>query len=84
MFFLILFLIGLLIPFLLIKMNPNWIVWVPATVLFLIAIVIYTKAEFFPADGMADLAERLYFMIFGVTAIGSFVGGMIVHFIKRK
>lgn len=84
MLFLVLFLIGLLIPFLLIKVNPSWIVWVPSFVLFIAAIVIYGKAEFFPGEGMADLAERLYFIIFGLTAIGSIVGGLIVHSLRNK
>ncbi|WHZ05436.1 hypothetical protein QNH48_12740 [Neobacillus sp. YX16] len=83
MFFLILFIIGMVIPFLLIKVNPSWMVWVPSIILFLAAIVIYGKAEFFPGEGMADLAERLYFLLFGVTAIGSFVGAIIVQFIKK-
>jgi hypothetical protein len=84
MLFLVLFLIGLLIPFLLIKVNPSWMVWVPSFVLFIAAIVIYGKTEFFPGEGMADLAEHLYFIIFGLTAIGSIVGGLIVHFIRNK
>jgi hypothetical protein len=83
MFFLVLFLIGLVIPFILIKVNPRWIVWIPSLVLFLAAIAMYGKAEFFPGEGMADLAERLYFMIFGMTAIGSIVGGIIIHFIRK-
>lgn len=73
----------MVIPFLLIKVNPSWMVWVPSIILFLAAIVIYGKAEFFPGEGMADLAERLYFLLFGVTAIGSFVGAIIVQFIKK-
>ncbi len=84
MLFLVSFLIGLVIPFLLIKVNPSWIVWLPSFVLFLAAIAFYGKAEFFPGEGMVDLAERLYFFIFGITAIGSIVGGLIVHFLKNK
>jgi hypothetical protein len=84
MLYFVLFLIGLVIPFLLIKVNPGWIVWVPSFVLFLAAIAFYGKAEFFPGEGMADLAERLYFIIFGMTAIGSIVGGLIVHFFRNK
>lgn len=56
----------------------------PSLILFLAAIVMYGKAEFFPGEGMADLAERLYFMIFGVAAIGSVLGGVIVHFIRNR
>ncbi|MFB3168000.1 hypothetical protein P5G62_012865 [Neobacillus sp. 179-C4.2 HS] len=84
MLFFGLFLIGLVIPFLLVKVKPSWIVWVPSFVLFIAAIAIYGKAEFFPGEGMADLAERLYFIIFGLSAIGSIVGGLIVHFIRNK
>jgi hypothetical protein len=84
MLFFVVFLIGLLIPVLFIKVKPSWIIWVPAFVLFIAAIVIYGKAEFFPEEGMADLAERLYFIIFGLTAIGSIVGALIVHFFRNK
>jgi hypothetical protein len=84
MLFFVVFLIGLLIPVLFIKVKPSWIIWVPAFVLFIAAIVIYGKAEFFPGEGMADLAERLYFIIFGLTAIGSIVGALIVHFFRNK
>ncbi|MDR7077550.1 hypothetical protein J2Y03_002574 [Neobacillus niacini] len=84
MFFLVLFFIGLVFPFLLIKVNPRWIIWIPSMILFLAAIAMYGKAEFFPGEGMADLAERLYFMIFGVAAIGSIVGGIIIRFLKSK
>ena len=65
-------------------MNPDWIVWIPSIILFLAAISMYGKAEFFPGEGMADLAERLYFMILGITAIGSIVGGIIIHFIRKR
>ncbi|MDQ1003154.1 glucan phosphoethanolaminetransferase (alkaline phosphatase superfamily) [Neobacillus niacini] len=83
MLFLVVFLIGLLIPFLLIKVKPSWIVWVPSFVLFIAAIFIYGKSAFFPGEGMADLAERLYFIIFGLIAIGSIVGALIVHFFRK-
>lgn len=84
MFFFVLFLIGLIIPFILIKVNSSWIVWAPSIILFLAAIAMYGKAEYFPGEGMADLAERLYFIIFGMTAIGSIVGGIIVHLLRNK
>jgi hypothetical protein len=84
MLFFVIFLIGLVIPFLLVKVKPSWIVWVPSFVLFLAAIVIYGKTEFFPGEGMADLAERLYFIIFGLTAIGSIVGGLIIYLFRNK
>ena len=84
MLFFVLFLIGLIIPFILIKVKPGWIVWIPSMILVLAAIVMYGKAEFFPGEGMADLAERLYFIIFGLTAIGSLIGGIIVHFVRNK
>lgn len=83
MLFLVVFLIGLLIPVLLIKVKPCWIIWIPSFVLFIAAIFIYGKAEFFPGEGMADLAERLYFIIFGMSAIGSIVGALIAHFFQK-
>jgi hypothetical protein len=84
MLFFVLFLIGLIIPFILIKVKPDWIVWIPSMILVLAAIVMYGKAEFFPGEGMAELAERLYFIIFGLSAIGSLIGGIIIHFIRNK
>ncbi|MEH7178349.1 hypothetical protein [Neobacillus vireti] len=83
MLFFVLFLIGLVIPFILIKIKPHWIIWIPSMILFLAAITMYGKAEFFPGQGMADLAERLYFIVFGITAIGSTLSGIIIHFIRK-
>jgi hypothetical protein len=84
MLFLVVFLIGLLLPVLFIKVKPSWVVWIPSFVLFMAALVIYGKAEFFPGEGMADLAERLYFIIFGLTAIGSILGALILHFFRNR
>ena len=84
MFFFVLFLIGLVIPFLFIKVKYRWGSWVPSIILLLAAILIYGKAEFFPGEGMAELGERLYFMIVGMAAIGSIVGSIIIHFLRNK
>lgn len=84
MFFLFVFIIGLVIPFIFIKAKRSWVKWIPAISLFLAAILIYGKTEFFPGEGMADLGERISFMIVGISAIGSILGGIIVHFLKNK
>jgi hypothetical protein len=84
MFFFALFLIGLVIPFLFIKVKSRCVSWIPSIILLLAAILIYGKAEFFPGEGMAELGERLYFMIVGMAAIGSIVGSVIIHFLRNK
>jgi hypothetical protein len=84
MFFFILFLIGLVISFLFIKVKSRWGSWIPSIILLLAAILIYGKVEFFPGEGMAELGERLYFMIVGMAAIGSIVGSVIIHFLRNK
>jgi hypothetical protein len=84
MFFFVLFLIGMIIPFLFIKVKSRWGSWIPSIILLLAAILIYGKAEFFPGEGMAELGERLYSMIVGMAAIGSIVGSIIIHFLRNK
>ncbi|MDR7235745.1 hypothetical protein [Neobacillus drentensis] len=84
MFFLVIFLIGLVLPFILIKIDASWIIWSPAIIFFLAAIITIIKVFIFPGEGMADLAERIYVMIFGAAAAGSIIGGGIVHLIKSK
>jgi hypothetical protein len=83
MFFIGLVLIGMVIPFLLMKISSTWFIWSPAIIFSLAAIFMAVKASVFPGEGMADLAESLYFMMFGTAAFGSIVGGIIVHFIKK-
>jgi len=84
MFFFVLFLIGLAIPLLFIKVKSRWVSWIPSIILLLAAILLYGKAEFFPGEGMAELGERLYFMIVGMAAIGSIIGSVIIQFLKNK
>jgi hypothetical protein len=83
MFFLVFFLIGMVVPVLLMKINSRWVKWIPFIIFFLAALIMLGKAEFFPGEGMADLGERIYFMSLGTAAIGSFLGGLIVFFIKK-
>jgi hypothetical protein len=84
MFFFVLFLIGLVIPLLFIKVKSRWGSWIPSIILLLAAILIYGKAVFFPGEGMAELGERLYFMIVGMAAIGSILGSVIIRFLRNK
>ncbi|MBT2725726.1 hypothetical protein J7E63_02085 [Bacillus sp. ISL-75] len=84
MFFCGLVLIGMVIPFVLMKIDSRWVNWIPAVFFLVGALIMGAKALFYPDEGMADLAERIYFMMFGSVAIGSIIGGTIVHFIKSK
>ncbi|MEH7309142.1 hypothetical protein [Neobacillus drentensis] len=83
-FFFVIFLIGLILPFILMKIDASWIIWIPAIIFFLAAIVMALKTGVIPGEGMADLAERLYIMMLGVAGVGSIIGGLIVHVIKSK
>jgi hypothetical protein len=83
MFFIGLVLIGMVIPFLLMKINSTWVIWSPAIIFSIAAIFMAVKASVFPGEGMADLAESLYFMMFGTAAVGSIIGGVIVHFFNK-
>jgi hypothetical protein len=74
----------LVIPLLFIKVKSRWGSWIPSIILLLAAILFYGKAEFFPGEGMAELGERLYFMIVGMAAIGSILGSVIIHFLRNK
>jgi hypothetical protein len=78
------FLIGLAVPFLFLKGKSKRIRWIPAILFFIGTLLMGVKAGFFPGAGMADLGERIYFMILGVTTIGSIIGGIIVGYLKNK
>jgi hypothetical protein len=82
-FLILFFLIGLGVPFLLIKVKSKRVIWFPAIIFFIGTILMGVKASFFPGLVMADLGERVYFMILGVTTIGSGFGGIIVGYIKK-
>jgi hypothetical protein len=84
MFFGGLVLIGMVIPFILMKIDSRWVNWIPAVFFLAAAFITGAKAVLYPGEGMADLAERIYFMMFGSVAIGSIIGGTIVHFIKSR
>jgi hypothetical protein len=84
MFFFVIFLIGLVLPFILLKIDASWIIWSPAIIFFLAAILMAVKTAVSPGEGMADLAERIYVMMFGAAASGSIIGGVIVYFIKSR
>lgn len=66
------------------KIDASWIIWSPAIIFFLAAILMALKTAVFPGTGMADLAERIYVMNFGTAGMGAIIGGVIVHFIKSK
>jgi hypothetical protein len=74
----------MVIPFLLIKRHASLVIWTPAIILFLAAICMAIKAVFFPGEGMSDLGERIYVMMFGTAAIGSVIGGWIVRKINKN
>lgn len=84
MYFLFVFILGLFITLFFYKLKSQWAKWIPALIFFIATIFIGLKAMFFPAPEMAVLGEIVYFMIFGSITIGSAIGGLIVHFLKRK
>ncbi|MEH7076840.1 hypothetical protein [Neobacillus drentensis] len=84
MYFIVLILIGTVIPFLLMKIKSRWVNWSPAIILLFASIIFGIKAAVFPGEGMRDLADTLYFLLLGAAGIGAIIGGVIVHFFKRK
>lgn len=84
MFFLVIFLIGLFLPFIVLKIDASWVIWSPAILFFVAAILMALKTAVFPGAGMADLAERIYMMMFGTAGMGAIIGGVIVLCIKSK
>jgi hypothetical protein len=84
MFFFWLFLIGIVIPFFMIKIKSRWAAWVPAIIFGVLSIIMGVGTRFIPAESMMDLGQIIYFMVFGVTTLGSLVGGLIIRFIKNR
>jgi hypothetical protein len=83
-FFIVIFLIGLAVPIILMKIDASWIIWSPAILFFLAAIFMALKTVVVPGGGMVDLAERIYVIMFGTAGVGSVIGGVFVQFLKRK
>jgi hypothetical protein len=84
MFFLFVFLLGLVITLFFIKLKSKWAKWIPAIIFFIATILMGVKAKFFPAPEMAVLGEIVYFMSFGLMTIGALIGGGILQYWKRK
>jgi hypothetical protein len=84
MLFFVVFLIGLILSFSMIKVKSKWAKWVPAILFISGAIVMMGKAKFFPAEEMAVLGEIVYAMLMAAIAGGALFGGVIVHFLKKK
>lgn len=84
MYFLIVFILGVIITFVSIKFKSKWAKWIPAIIFFIASLLIGFKILFFPAAEMAALGEIVYFMIFGTLTIAAGLGGTIIHFWKRK
>jgi hypothetical protein len=83
MLFFWLVLIGLVLPFFMIKVKSKWAVWVPVIIFGVLTIIMGVVSKFMPAESMMDLGQIIYFMVFGAVTIGSLVGATIVHFIKK-
>lgn len=83
MFLFMVFLCGLLIPFLLVKFKTKWVKWIPAILFLVGAIIMGIKAWLFPGPDMAVLGEIMYFLILGAAALGSLIGGVIVGMLKK-
>jgi len=80
----LMFLIGLGIPFIFYKVESNIVKWIPAGIFVLGAIFMFIKARFFPAPEMAALGEVIYFIFLVLAAIGSIIGAVILMFIQNK
>jgi len=83
-FFFVIFLIGLVLPLILMKIDASWIIWSPAIIFLFASIIMALKASVFLGEGIRDLADTLYFMMFGAAGVGAIVGAGIVHLLKSK
>jgi hypothetical protein len=83
MLFSIVFLIGMAVPILFLKAQADWLKWLPAVIFLFFTLLIGGKILFFPAPEMAVLGEIIYFMLLGCAALGSFVSGVMIHFLKK-
>jgi len=84
MVFSIVFLIGMAFPFIFIKAKAKWLKWLPSMIFFICTLVIGVKILIFPAAEMAMLGETVYFMMLGTAALGSFISGVIIYFMKKN
>lgn len=84
MLFSILFLVGILIPFMFFKSKTKWLKWIPALCALIFTVLMGLKILFYPAPEMAVLGEIVYFMLLGSAFIGALIGGMIIHYLKMK
>jgi hypothetical protein len=84
MLFSILFLVGIVIPFLFLKSKTKCLKWIPAICSLIFTVLIGLKILFYPAPEMAVLGEIVYFMLLGSAFIGTLIGGMIIHYLKME
>jgi hypothetical protein len=84
MYFLLVFIVGIIITFISIKFKSKWAKWIPALIFLIASLLIGLKVLFFPAAEMAVLGEIVYFMIFGTLTIAAGLGATIIHFWKRN
>lgn len=83
MVFSIVFLVGMALPFIFFKAKPNWLKWLPGVLFLVLALGIGLKILINPAAEMAVLGEIVYSMLLGTAAIGSFISGVIIMYIKK-
>jgi hypothetical protein len=84
MVFLFVFLIGLILPFILMKVKTKWGKWIPAMIFLVGTIIMAVKSTFFPAGEMAVLGEIVYAMLLATMTGGACIGAVIIHFWIRK
>jgi hypothetical protein len=84
MYFISVFILGIIVTFISIKFKSKWAKWVPSYIFLMASLFMGMKILFFPAAEMAVLGEIVYFMIFGTLTIAAGLGGMIIHFWKRN
>jgi cation transport ATPase len=83
MVFSIVFLIGMALPFLFFKAKSNWLKWLPGILFLVCALGLGLKILINPAAEMAVLGEIVFSMLLGTGAIGSFISGVIITFIRK-
>ncbi|MGG1677100.1 hypothetical protein ACIFOT_15280 [Neobacillus sp. NRS-1170] len=83
MFLFIIFLFGLLLPFLLMKYKSKWAKWIPAILFLIGTFIMGIKAWIFPGPEMSALGDIIYFIILGSATIGTIIGAIIVGVMKK-
>ncbi|RSD25483.1 hypothetical protein [Mesobacillus subterraneus] len=83
MVFFLVFLIGLGLPLLFLKLKANLAKWWPSILLLLAALLLGLKIVFFPAQEMAVLGEIVTLLLIGCGLASSLTCAIILHYLKK-